>query len=279
MSDFKNKNVLITGAASGIGRLMAEKAAALGANLFLWDLNPSGLDSVRLSLQQNGNNVHTYVVDLSDRAAIYDTAAQVLSDGGAIDILINNAGIVSGKPLLEISDEQIQRTFDVNTLALFWTTRAFLPRMIEQSRGHIVTIASAGGIVGTSRLVDYASSKFAAIGFDDALRMEFKRMKLPIQTTVVCPFYIDTGMFEGVKTRFPMLLPILKPEYAVKRIMNAIQKNRRRLVMPRFVMTAYPMRIFPMAIFDAVNGFFGINKTMDEFIGRTQSKEREKVSV
>ena len=279
MSDFKNKNVLITGAASGIGKMMAEKAAALGANLFLWDLNPSGLDSVRLSLQQNGNNVHTYVVDLSDRAAIYDTAAQVLNDGGAIDILINNAGIVSGKPLLEISDEQIQRTFDVNTLALFWTTRAFLPRMIKQGRGHIVTIASAGGIVGTSKLVDYSASKFAAIGFDDALRMEFKRMKLPIQTTVVCPFYIDTGMFEGVKTRFPFLLPILKPEYAVRRIMNAIQKNRRRLVMPRFVLTAYPMRIFPMAIFDAVNGFFGINKTMDEFKGRTQSKVKEGAPV
>lgn len=279
MSDFKNKNVLITGAASGIGKMMAEKAAALGANLFLWDLNPSGLADIRIALQQNGGNVHTYVVDLSDRAAIYDTAAQVLNDTGAIDILINNAGIVSGKPLLEISDEQIQRTFEVNTLALFWTTRAFLPRMIEQGSGHIVTIASAGGIVGTSRLVDYASSKFAAVGFDDALRMEFKRLKQPIQTTVVCPFYIDTGMFEGVKTRFPMLLPILKPEYAVKRIMNAIQKNRRRLVMPRFVMSAYPMRIFPMAIFDAVMGFFGINKTMDEFKGRTQSKEREEVSV
>ncbi len=277
MSDFKSKNVLITGAASGIGKMMAEKAASLGANLFLWDVNQDGLDAVSMALQQNGSNVHTYVVDLSDRTAIQHAAASVLNDCGAIDILINNAGVVSGKPLLEISDEQIQRTFDVNTLALFWTTRAFLPGMIEQGRGHIVTIASAGGIVGTSRLVDYSSSKFAAVGFDDALRMELKRLKLPIKTTVVCPFYIDTGMFDGVKTRFPFILPILKPEYAVRRIIKAIQGNRRRLVMPRFVMTSYPMRIFPMAIFDAVIGFFGINKTMDEFTGRAHSNKKEKI--
>ena len=277
MSDFKSKNVLITGAASGIGKMMAEKAASLGANLFLWDVNQDGLDAVSMALQQNGSNVHTYVVDLSDRTAIQRAAASVLNDCGAIDILINNAGVVSGKPLLEISDEQIQRTFDVNTLALFWTTRAFLPGMIEQGRGHIVTIASAGGIVGTSRLVDYSSSKFAAVGFDDALRMELKRLKLPIKTTVVCPFYIDTGMFDGVKTRFPFILPILKPEYAVRRIIKAIQGNRRRLVMPRFVMTSYPMRIFPMAIFDAVIGFFGINKTMDEFTGRAHSNKKEKI--
>ncbi len=277
MSDFKSKNVLITGAASGIGKMMAEKAASLGANLFLWDVNQDGLDAVSMALQQNGSNVHTYVVDLSDRKAIQRAAASVLNDCGAIDILINNAGVVSGKPLLEISDEQIQRTFDVNTLALFWTTRAFLPGMIEQGRGHIVTIASAGGIVGTSRLVDYSSSKFAAVGFDDALRMELKRLKLPIKTTVVCPFYIDTGMFDGVKTRFPFILPILKPEYAVRRIIKAIQGNRRRLVMPRFVMTSYPMRIFPMAIFDAVIGFFGINKTMDEFTGRAHSNKKEKI--
>ncbi len=279
MSEFKGRNVLITGAASGIGKLMAEKAAALGANLFLWDVNAGGLEQVKAALAPAGATVHTYVCDLSRREEIYRAAEEVLRDCTAVDILINNAGIVSGKPLLEISDAEIELTFAVNTLALFWTTRAFLPAMIRQGRGHIVTIASAGGIVGTSRLVDYGSSKFAAVGFDETLRLELRRLNLPIQTTVVCPFYIDTGMFAGVKTRFPLILPILQPEYVVRRVIGAIQKNRRRLVMPRFVMTAYLARLLPVPAFDALISFLGINKTMDEFTGRRQDQTGKPVEA
>ncbi len=269
MSDFNQRNVLITGAASGIGKLMAEKSAALGANLILWDVNAKGLDQTAAELRNTGAKVTTYVCNLTDRAAIAETGKRVLSECGPVDILINNAGIVSGKVLTEISDEEIERTFQVNTLALFWTSRAFLPEMMRRKSGHIVTIASAGGIVGTSKMVDYCSSKFAAIGFDESLRLELKRLKSPVRTTVICPFYIDTGMFAGVKTRFPWILPILKPEYAAKRIIGAIRGNRRRLVMPRFVMSAYMVRVLPLSVFDAVISFFGINKTMDEFTGRT----------
>ena len=181
--------------------------------------------------------------------------------------------VVSGKPLLEIPDAHIERTFSINTLALFWTTRAFMPAMLEQGHGHVVTIASAGGIVGTARMTDYCSSKFAAIGFDDSLRMECKRLGLPIHTTVVCPFYISTGMFEGVKTRFSWLLPIHTPAYAVRRIMEAIRKKKRRLIMPRFIYVAFPSRLLPVGAFDALLDFFGINKSMDDFVGRPEREE------
>ncbi len=281
MTDFKNKNVLITGAASGIGKLMAQKMAGLGANLFLWDLNESSLGELRTELQAAGSKAFAYTCDLSDNHAVRSTAGALLSEHGHIDILVNNAGIVTGKLLQEASDEEIELTFKVNALALFWTTRAFLPAMIERNSGHIVTIASAGGIVGTSRLVDYSATKHAAVGFNESLRFELKRQKSNIKTTVVCPFYINTGMFDGVKTRVPLLMPILTPEYAVKRIVNAIRKNHPRLVMPRFVMASYPMRIFPTAIFDAVISALGINNTMDEFTGRAKSKKQlqEEVSV
>ncbi len=145
MSDFNNTRILITGAASGIGRLMAETFAREGAHLVLWDINQAGLDAVEEACVAMPGTVATYTCDLTDREAIYATARQVLGEHGAVDILINNAGVVSGKPLLEIPDEHIERTFAVNTLALFWTTRAFMPAMIEQGRGHIVTIASSGG--------------------------------------------------------------------------------------------------------------------------------------
>lgn len=277
MGAFQNQRVLITGAASGIGRGMAERFAREGANLVLWDVNSAGLAEVQGAITAAGAKADSYTVDLTDRTAIYTAAAQTISDGGPIDVLINNAGIVSGKPLLDISDDAIERTFAVNTLALFWTTRAFLPTMMERRRGHIVTIASAGGIVGTARLTDYCASKFAAVGFDDSLRLELKRLNAPIHTTVVCPFYIDTGMFEGVKSRFGFLLPILKPDYVVRRIVKAVHRRKRRLIMPRFVYTVYPTRLLPVGLYDAILGFLGVNKTMDEFVGR-ETRENAKVS-
>jgi all-trans-retinol dehydrogenase (NAD+) len=156
----------------------------------------------------------------------------------------------------------------VNALALFWTTRAFLPGMIARDRGHVVTIASAAGIVGTSRLVDYCASKHAAVGFDEALRLELRRAGSHVKTTVVCPFYVSTGMFAGVKTRIPLLLPILDPDYVVNRIVEAVRRDRRRLILPRFVYLTWLVRILPVAVFDAVMEFFGVNKSMDEFTGR-----------
>ena len=270
MTTFDGKNVLITGSASGIGRLMAQKIAAHGANVILWDMNLSGLESLSDQLQRWGYRTAVYQqCDLSDRQEIKDTAQRVLAEQGPVDILINNAGIVSGKPLLELSDEAIERTFQVNALSLFWTTRAFLPGMLAKNNGHIVTIASAGGLIGVPRMTDYSASKFAAIGFDDALRVELKRMgHHGIRTTVVCPYYINTGMFKGVKTRVPWLLPIMEPEDAVNKIINAIQKDKHRLVMPPFALITYPGRLLPLPLFDRLAEFFGINKSMDDFVGR-----------
>lgn len=268
MTTLKEKNVLITGAASGIGKLMAEKMGALGAQLILWDIAEEPLQEIQKKLAAQKIKVKTYTCDLTKKKDIYDTAKQVLRDFKHIDILINNAGVVSGKALLDASDEDIERTFDVNTLALFRTTRAFLPAMIERNSGHIVTVASAAGLVGTAKLIDYCSSKFAAIGFDESLRLEIQRQGLKIQTTVVCPFYIDTGMFTGVKTKFSWLLPILKPEYVVKQVIHAIQTNQKRLLLPRFVWTVFPFRTMPTKLFDGLVNFLGITKSMDEFKGR-----------
>jgi len=268
MSDYTGSNVVITGAASGIGRLVAEKIAAEGAHVILWDVDAQALERARAELAASGRQASAYACDLRDRGAIAATAAATLRDRGRVDILINNAGVVSGKTLLVAADDDIVRTFAVNVLALFWTTRAFLPGMIARGRGHIVTIASAAGLVGTARLVDYCASKHAAVGFDESLRLELRRLGSRIQTTVVCPFYISTGMFAGVRTRFRFLLPILDPDYAARRIVRAIRKNRRRLIMPRFVYATWPARLLPVGTFDAVMEFLGVNRSMDDFVGR-----------
>jgi all-trans-retinol dehydrogenase (NAD+) len=110
--------------------------------------------------------------------------------------------------------------------------------------------------------------KSAAIGFDDALRVELNRLGYDgIRTTVVCPFYISTGMFKGVKTRFPFLLPIMEPNKVAGKIVHAIEHDKRRLVLPPFALITYPGRLLPLPMFDRLAEFFGINKTMDDFKG------------
>ncbi len=268
MTNLRGKNILITGGARGIGRLLARKTVAEGAHAILWDIDAEGVRSLAAALEAEGGRATAQQCDVSDREAVKAAARSVLEELGPVDILINNAGVVSGRPILDASDDDIKRTFDINTLAHFWTTRGFLPSMIERDSGHIVTIASAGGLVGAPRLTDYSASKFAAVGFDESLRLELKRQGSKVKTTLVCPFYSDTGMFEGVKTRFSWLLPILDPDYVATQTVKAIKKNRRRLFMPRFIYVAPPLRLLPVPIFDALVGFFGVTRSMDDFEGR-----------
>jgi all-trans-retinol dehydrogenase (NAD+) len=271
MKPVKNKLVLVTGGAGGIGRLMALDFARRGARVAVWDVNEESLRALEAEALKEELFIRTMACDVSDRGAVYVQAGALTEELGPLDILINNAGVVSGKTLLETPDEKIIRTININVLSLFWTVKAFLPSMIERNTGHIVTIASAAGLVGVKGLGDYCASKFAAFGFDESLRMELRRLKSRVRTTVVCPFFIDTGMFTGVKTKFPLLLPILKPAQAVGRIVKAVLKGRRRLIMPRFVYALYLLRLMPVAVLDAMADFFGISRAMDDFTGRKVS--------
>jgi all-trans-retinol dehydrogenase (NAD+) len=268
MKPVKNQLVLITGGAGGIGRLMALDFARRGARVAVWDLEGESLKALEAEARKEGLFIRAMGCDVSNRDAVYTQAGALTKELGPPDILINNAGVVSGKTLLETPDEKIIRTVNVNILSHFWTVKAFLPSMLERDTGHIVTIASAAGLIGVRGLGDYCASKFAVFGFDESLRMELRRLKSRVKTTVVCPFFIDTGMFTGVKTRFPLLLPILKPVKAAGRIVKAVLKGKKRLIMPRFVYALYLLRLMPVAVLDAAADFFGISHAMDDFTGR-----------
>jgi all-trans-retinol dehydrogenase (NAD+) len=218
-------------------------------------------------------------VSVADRDQVYRTARAVESEGGPIDVVVNSAGVVSGKAFLDLTDENIERTFGVNTLALFWTCKAFLPGMVERNRGHIVTLASASSFVGVAKLVDYASSKWAAYGFDESLRVELKKRGSAVKTTVVCPYYVNTGMFTGVKSRFPRMLPILEERYVVRRIADAIERDRARLILPWPIFLMPLMRILPTRAMDALADFLGVNVSMDEFVGRSQELEKPRIAA
>jgi all-trans-retinol dehydrogenase (NAD+) len=190
MSVIKGSNILITGGANGIGRLMALRLAKLGGNIILADINKENLDSVVKEIEENGGKVKGYVCDLSNREDTFAFIEKVNNDYDGVDILINNAGIVNGKGFVETSIDEIEKAFRINTLAHFWLIKGFIDGMVKRNRGHIVTISSAAGIIGVKKLSDYCSSKFAVFGLTESLRVEFKAAKLNIKTTIVSPFYI-----------------------------------------------------------------------------------------
>lgn len=269
MSEVSGSNIVITGGASGIGRLMALKLTQRGGHVAVWDIDPDRLKAVVAELHSGGGErARGYVCDVSDRQDVYATASRVNRELGPVQILINNAGVVSGKSFLELDDSQIERTLQVNTMSLFWTAKAFLPQMVEAGSGHMVTVASAAGLIGVAGLADYCASKWAAVGLDESLRVELKRQAPRVKTTIVCPYFVDTGMFHGVRTRFPILLPILTTEYVADQIVRAILRNKRRLVMPPLVRLVPLLRFFPPAVLDTVAGWLGINVAMHSFQGR-----------
>lgn len=271
MTDVRGRIALITGAAAGIGRLLSSELAARGAIPVLWDLDEERLGPALEELRAvTGGRARGYACDVRDPDAVYGTAERVRSEVGDPDVVVNNAGVVSGARLLDLTDEEIRRTFEVNVLSLYWVTKAFLPAMVARNRGHIVTMASAAGLVGVSRQTDYSASKHAAVGFDESLRVELRRVAPGVTTTVVCPYYIDTGMFEGVRTRFPRLLPILQPDDVAHKIADAIEHDRPFIALPPIVRLLPALRVLPPRAFDRMMDLFGINVSMESFVGHEQ---------
>lgn len=134
-------------------------------------------------------------------------------------------------------------------------TRSFLPSMLANNHGHIVSISSLTGVFGSAGLCDYSSSKAAVIGFDSSLRLELVRLKKTgVKTTCVCPYLIDTGMFQGASSPF---IPYLKPEYVADRIVEAILTNQTFLILPRIFYLAY---LFKGYMFLLSNSKFKIKK-------------------
>ena len=264
----KNANVLITGGASGIGKIMGRMALEKGAKTFIiWDINITNIEATRNELSKFGR-VKGYVVDVSNPEMVELAYRKTVSDCGYIDVLINCAGIItSNKTFDQVSTDEIIRTININTIAPMLVARTVLPDMIRRNRGHICNITSAGGMLSNPKMSVYAASKWGAIGWSDSVRIELQEMKSSVHVTTVAPYYINTGMFDGVKSR---LIPVLEPEYVAKRIIKAIEKNKTFRGIPfGFHFIRFWQFILPIPVFDFFFGkVFGIYHTMDNFVGR-----------
>ena len=266
--NFKGKIILITGGASGIGKIMARKSLERGvSHLVIWDINEEGLAKTKEEFQHFGIQISTYKVDVSNLDEIKITAQRVRTEVGKIDILINNAGIVVGKYFHENTHQDIQKTMLINSNALMHITLEFLPEMMKDNVGAICNIASSAGLISNPKMAVYAASKWAVNGWSDSLRLEMQQLSKNISVTTIMPFYINTGMFDGVKSK---LLPILEPEPTSERIIKAIEKGTKILAMPLpYWFIRLSQGILPLPIYEWVmDNVFGVYDTMKYFKGR-----------
>ncbi|XP_012942779.1 epidermal retinol dehydrogenase 2 [Aplysia californica] len=274
-SGYKKKSVteeivLITGAGSGMGQGMAMEFAKLGAVVVLWDVNNKGLEETVKMVKAVEGVCHTYICDVSDRAAVRETADKVRSEVGDVTMLVNSAGVVAGRRLLDLTDQQIEHTFGVNLMGPIWTTKEFLPSMLENNQGHIVNMASSCGLIGLSHLTDYSASKFGVVGFTQTLNYEIHFSGHDgVHTTLVCPSFVTTGMFQGCRMAFPLLIPELEQNATVQRIMHAILTNQSEVYIPRLVYFMNSLKtIIPVSAMLEVIRFFRADKFMHSFVGR-----------
>lgn len=268
MSTFKNKNILITGGAGGIGFLMGREALKRDANkLIIWDINEDNISESLHSLSDYSKHTFTHNVDISNPDQVYKAAEQVLAEHHHIDILINNAGTVVGGDFSDHRRSDIEHLIQLNLLGTMHTTRAFLDTMINKEQGHIVNIASAAGRMANPKMSVYTGSKWGVIGWSESLRLELDSHP-NIHVTTIEPSYINTGLFEGVSP--PVLTPLLDAEEIAKKIIYAVQKDKIHLREP-FMVKILPFLkgILPTRVFDFVAGrLFQVYHSMDTFEGR-----------
>ncbi len=273
----KGTNVLITGGASGIGRIMGRICLEKGAsNLIVWDINQANIDKTEAELSDvkpaeagvSKGQIHSYIVNVSDPQAIKSAYEKVKSEVGEVDILVNCAGIVRGNNTFDKQTVQdIDLTMDINANAPMYVALAVLPDMLRRDRGHICNIASAAGMLGVPKLSVYCASKWAVIGWTESMRVELKQARSHVRVTSVAPYFINTGMFDGVNSK---VFPILDPDKTAAKIIRAVEVGKSFRGIPfAYHFIRIWQGLLPNFLFDFIFGkVFGVYSVMDHFTGR-----------
>jgi meso-butanediol dehydrogenase / (S,S)-butanediol dehydrogenase / diacetyl reductase len=189
---FSSKRVFVTGAAQGIGRAISTAFVNEGARVYLTDLNGDGVAATASELGDE-DVARGVQLDVTDSKAVRETVERAISDLGGIDILINNAGTITMKPTIELTEEEWDLNMDVNAKGVFLCTRAVLPHMLERGDGAIVSTASQAGKRGYKLFSHYCASKAAVINFTRAVAVE---VAPHVRVNCVCPGIVNTDMME-----------------------------------------------------------------------------------
>jgi all-trans-retinol dehydrogenase (NAD+) len=269
MSEIKNKTVLITGGAEGIGKLMGELCLQEGAKLLvIWDVNRSKTDETVAEFKNKGFEVVCNYVDVSKTDEIIAAAKEVKQQWGNVDILINNAGVLAGnRNFHELNHNDIDFTMNINASGMMHVAVEFVKDMASRKSGHIVNIASAAGMMANPKLSIYCASKHAVVGWSESIRLELEQVSRDIHVTTVTPSYISTKLADGVRSP---VVPIVKPDIAARKIIDGLKKNKIYVRMPWIAYTVPFMKgILPQRWLDIMVGkWMGFHKSMDTFKGR-----------
>jgi all-trans-retinol dehydrogenase (NAD+) len=268
VSQVAGSTALVTGGASGIGYLVGSRLLEGGLErLLVWDLDEEALVRAVDGWRSRGHRVDGQKVDVTDLEAVRTALQEIAERGVALDLLINNAGIVVGQAFASHTHDEIQRTMAVNALAPMHLARMVLPGMMDRGKGHIVNVSSAAAMVSNPGMSVYCGSKWALAGWSDSLRLEMERGGTGVRVTTVMPYYIDTGMFGGVRSRF---IPILEPDAVAREIVSGVRKDRIFVRLPPWLALLPLLRgLLPTRWFDRIAGdWVGVYQSMDTFRGR-----------
>lgn len=243
LDSYAGLNAVITGASSGIGETLARRLAAAGARVALVARRADRLEALAAEIAAAGGRALAVPCDVGDRAASETAARQVLERFGSVELLVNNAGYGHHRRFLDWEVDDIERMMRVNYLGAIYWTKALLPQMVARRRGWLVFVASVAGKLGVPEESAYAASKFAMVGFAEALSYEVEDAGVHVLT--VCPGTIRTEFFDAEALR--RMPPVsrrmmVEVEPMVEAIVDALARGRRELTFPRFIAAGYLVR-------------------------------------
>lgn len=260
---FQSRKILITGAGSGIGKATALQLADQGAWLIITDLNPDSLEQTATEARQRGAaGVDTHVVDVSDWDDMQAMASKVRKVHGALDILINNAGVGLAGDFLSTTVEDWQWVLGINVMGVVHGCKLFAPDMVANGRGHIVNLASAAGYYAAPDMSAYSASKHAVLGMSESLRAEMADKGVGV--SAICPGVINTGIVASSRMRGAAgqaqdkIVAFYRkrnygPELVAEAILGAIEHNRAVVPVSPEAWVMYGAKRFAPGALDLVN--------------------------
>lgn len=228
MTDLKNKTALVTGAGKGIGKAIALALAKEGVNVILVARTQEEIDSVAAKVRSLRVKALAVTADVADINSVNAAVEKALSEFGAIDILINNAGIASFGKFLELEPTEWERIIQVNLMGPYYVTRAVVPNMIERQTGDIINISSTAGLAGNAMTSAYSASKFALLGLTDSLMQEMRKHN--IRVTALTPSTVATDMAKELKLTDGNPDKVMQAEDMAELVIAQLKLNRRVFV-------------------------------------------------
>ena len=201
MEDLRGKVAVITGGASGIGRAVADRAAAEGMKIVLGDIEEGPLKEAVDDLTSTGAEALGVVTDVSDAASVQALRDRTLDRFGSVHLVHNNAGIGLGGPIWEVSEEDWRWILGVNLWGVIHGVAAFVPVLVEQGEGHVVNTASIAGLIAAPFLGPYNATKQAVVAISETLFKDLQAVGAPIGVSVLCPGFVRTRIAESERNR------------------------------------------------------------------------------